>query len=271
MVGEERRHLLGRLQILLKRIAHTVRIVQIAARIEADQVVVRHGILGEDEVHVVRTDIPDAEFCRQSEDRLVDPKLVFVDVGVLLRVARRVQLHFEVVILAENPLEPLNDTFGLSHVVAHDRLRQFAAQAGRAANQPFVIVPQQLLVHARLVVESLGEGVGDHLAEVVVAFEVFGQQDQVVAGLLVLVLLEAVFHHVDLAAEDGLDAQLGGRVVEVLHAVHVAVVGDRQRRHPERFGALEKRLDGRGSVENGVLKMDEIGHMWYRSCKSLQR
>ena len=97
-----------------------------------------------------------------------------------------------------------------------------------------------------------------------VAREVFGQQDQVVAGLFVLVLLEAVFHDVNFAAQDRLDARLGRRVVEGFDPVHVAVVGDGQRRHTELFGPLDKRLDGCRPVENGVLgmyvQMDEIRH-----------
>jgi len=52
----------------------------------------------------------------------------------------------------------------------------FAAQTCRAADQPFVVLFEQLLVDARLVIEPLGKRVGDHLAEVVVAFEVLGRR-----------------------------------------------------------------------------------------------
>ena len=264
MVREERRHLFGRLEILLKRIAHTVRIVQIAARIETDQMVVRHSILGEDEVHVVRTDILDAVFGRQLQNHLIDAQLVFVDVRVLLRIARRVQLQFEVIVFAEDVLEPLDHALSLLDIVVHDSLRHFAAQARRAADQPLVVLFDQLLVDTRLVIESLGKRVGDHLAEVVIAFEVLGQQDQVVAGLLVLVLLETVFHHVDLAAQNRLDPGVRGGVVKVLDAVHVAVVGNGDGVHAEGLGPLDERLDGGGAVEDRILgmyvQMDEIGH-----------
>ncbi len=272
MVGKERRHLLGRLQVLLKRITHAVRVVQIAARVEADQMVVRRGVLGQDEVHVVRTDVLHPVFGGQVEQRAVHTHLVGIDILVLLRIARAVELHFEVVILAEHPLEPLDHAFGLLHVVAHDGLGQLAAQAGRAADEPFVVLLEELFVHARLVVETLGEGVGDHLAEVVIPLQVLGQQNEVVAGLLVLVLLETVAHDVDFAAEDGLDAQIDGRVVEVLHPVHVAVVGDGQRGHAELLGPFEQGLDRGGSVEDGVLgmyvQMDEFRHFRCSVCKS---
>ena len=136
----------------------------------------RHGILGEDEVHVVRTDILDAVFGRQLQNHLIDAQLVFVDVRVLLRIARRVQLQFEVIVFAEDVLEPLDHALGLLDVVVHDGLRHFAAQARRAADQPLVVLFDQLLVDTRLVIESLGKRVGDHLAEVVIAFKVLGQQ-----------------------------------------------------------------------------------------------
>ena len=226
--------------------------------------VVRHGILREDEVHVVGTDVLHAELGGQLQQRLVHPQLVLVDIRILLRVARGMQLQFEVIVVAEDPLEPLHHALGLLHVVVHDGLGHLAAQTCRAADQPFVVLFEQLLVDARLVIEPLGKRVGDHLAEVVVAFEVLGQQDQVVAGLLVLVLLEAVFHHVDLAAQNRLDPGVRGGIVEVLDAVHVAVVGNGDGVHAEGLGPLDERLDGGGAVEDRILgmyvQMDEIGH-----------
>ena len=226
--------------------------------------VVRHGILREDEVHVVGTDVLHAELGGQLQQRLVHPQLVLVDIRILLRVARGMQLQFEVIVVAEDPLEPLHHALGLLHVVVHDGLGHLAAQTCRAADQPFVVLFEQLLVDARLVIEPLGKRVGDHLAEVVVAFEVLGQQDQVVAGLLVLVLLETVFHHVDLTAEDRLHPGVRSGVVEILDTVHIAVVGDGDSIHPQRFGAFDERLDGRGAVEDRILgmyvQMDEFRH-----------
>jgi len=56
MVREERRHLFGRLEILLKRIAHTVRIVQVLSGTQTDQTVVRLGILLVHKVNVIGAD-----------------------------------------------------------------------------------------------------------------------------------------------------------------------------------------------------------------------
>ena len=72
MVGEELRHLFGRFQILLERIAHPIGIVQVAAGIEADQMIVRHGVFGQNEMHVVRADVFDSAFGRQLQQGLID-------------------------------------------------------------------------------------------------------------------------------------------------------------------------------------------------------
>ena len=90
--------------------------------------VVRHGILREDEVHVVGTDVLHAELGGQLQQRLVHPQLVLVDIRILLRVARGMQLQFEVIVVAEDPLEPLHHALGLLHVVVHDGLGHLAAQ-----------------------------------------------------------------------------------------------------------------------------------------------
>ena len=78
---------------------------------------------------------------------------------------------------------------------------------------------------------------------------------KVVARLLVLVLLEAVAHNIDLASEDGLNTRLGCHVVELLDAIHIAVVGDGQRWHAELFGTSYHLFDVGGAVQNGVLCM----------------
>ena len=255
VVGEELRHLLGRFQILLERIAHPVGIVQVAAGIEADQMIVRHGVFGQNEMHVVRADVFDSAFGRQLQQGLIDQQLILVHVGVLARVTRRMELQLQVIVVPEDALEPAHDLFSLLHVVAHDGLGNFAAQTCRAADQSFVVLFQQFLVDTGLVIESFGKGVGDDLAEIVVTREVLGQQNQVIARLLVLVLFEAVAHDVGFAPQNRLDARIGGDVVEVLDAVHIAVVGNGQSLHTEGFGSFDERRYGRCAVQDGILRM----------------
>ena len=103
-------------------------------------------------------------------------------------------------------------------------------------------------------------GLGHQPHEVVVSDEVLRVQAQVEALLLEsLVLLEVlvplavvVVHYVRLHAEDGLYALLARLVVERLGGEEVAVVGDRERIHPERLRLRDKRGDSALPVEQRV-------------------
>lgn len=87
-------------------------------------------------MHVVGTDVLHAELGGQLQQRLVHPQLVLVDIRILLRVARGMQLQFEIIVVAEDPLEPLHHALGLLHVVVHDGLGHLAARSSRAADSP---------------------------------------------------------------------------------------------------------------------------------------
>ncbi len=69
---------------------------------------------------------------------------------------------------------------------------------------------------------------------------------------------------VDLAAEDRPHAALAGVVVERDRREHVAVLGDRHRRHAKRFDLIQQLIDPASAVEQRVfgvqVKVDEIGH-----------
>ena len=69
---------------------------------------------------------------------------------------------------------------------------------------------------------------------------------------------------VDLAAEDRIDAALARLVVEDDRREHVAVLGDRQRRHLQLDRLVEQFVDAAGAVEQRELgvqvKVDELGH-----------
>ena len=92
-----------------------------------------------------------------------------------------------------------------------------------------MILPQQLFVDPRMVVEAVDEGVRYDLGQIVVAREVFGQKNQVVAPVVFVALVEtASFGNIDLASENRLDSLFFGSVVKLLDSEHVAVIGYRQ-------------------------------------------
>ena len=77
IIGKERRHLLGRAQIeALRLVAHTVFIVHGLARLNAEQHIVRVGVLFSKIMRVVRHDKRKARFLVQAQNALVDNSLV---------------------------------------------------------------------------------------------------------------------------------------------------------------------------------------------------
>ena len=135
-----------------------------------------------------------------------------------------------------------------------------------------MVLFEQVVVDAGVVVEAVDVGLGDEAHEVVVAREVLGEQDQVVALLgLVARGVVAGGRDVRLASEDGLDGRqvavaLRGAalVVERLEREEVAVVGDGERGHFPFARPPHERGDAALAVKQGVrgvdMKMDEIGH-----------
>ena len=115
---------------------------------------------------------------------------------------------------------------------------------------------QQLPVHSRLVVEAFQVGLGDQLHQVAVAPVIPGQHREVVGALVGgEAVAPAARGHVQLTPDDGLDARLQAGGVELHHAVHSAVVRDRQGRHPQLTGAPDQGLDSAHAVQQAVLGM----------------
>ena len=104
-----------------------------------------------------------------------------------------------------------------------------------------MVALQQAAVDAGFVVEAVQMGRGDQLEQVSVSLDVPGQHGQVVGALFGRAAALVVFAgHVHLAADDGLDAGGGARLIEVDRSVHHPVVGYRKRVHPQ-LGRLATR------------------------------
>ena len=83
-------------------------------------------------------------------------------------------------------------------------------------------------------------------------------------GLRPALLEAAALRHVDLAAENRLDAAGAGVVVEDHRGEHVAVLGDRERRHVELDRFVQQFVDAACAVEERELgvqvQVDEVRH-----------
>ena len=258
MVREQGPHLLLALEVLLLGIAEAVRVVDVGVGRQADQPVVDGAVLLADEVGVVGGDDLDPVLLRQLED---DGNILALTLIHILRAAgnlRLVEHDLEVIVVAEDLLVPLDRPVGGLHVAREDVPGNLARHAGGGADEPLVVLLQDFMVHARLVVHALELPQRDDLHQVPVPVVVLGQEDEVVV-LAVVVVLEGVvvvLRDIDLAADDRLDPGMLRRILEeLLDAEHVAVVRDGKAGHAELFGAVEQVLDRRLSVEDGVLGM----------------
>ena len=200
-------------------------------------------------VQVVRRDEPDIVLLGELDEA-----------GVGLALLRQaVVLDLEEEVLAAKDLEVFaHERVGVLHVVLQDSARNLAGDAGREADDALVVLAQEVLVDARLVVHALDVGQRDELDEVAVARLVLREQNQVVVAdaIDLAVLLARARGHVDLAADDGLHALLLCLFVEVDDAVHGAVVGDGDTVHAERFRRLDEFLDAARTVEQAELRVD---------------
>ena len=248
-VREDLAHLLLGLQVkLVVGEAHAVRIRKAGLRADAQQHVVRLGILLIDIVGIVRRDEGDVQLFRQLLEHGVD--LLFLVQALVL------DLQVEVA-PAEAVLQPLRFFLRAFVVVFQQQVLHASGQAGRQGDDAFAVGRQKLAVHAGFIVEARLIGFGNDLDQVLVAGLVLREQDQVALVLVEHgVLVEAgAGGRIDLAADDGLDALLFALFVELHAAEHDAVVRDGQRLHAQFLGAGDELVDARSAVQQTVFGM----------------
>ncbi len=175
-----------------------------------------------------------------------------------------VGLHLQVEAVREE-LRVLPGGFAtLGHALAQQTTRHLPGQTRRQRDEPLAVARQQGLVHPRLVVEAMQMPGRHQLDQVLVARVVHGQQHQVVAdpGQIAVAVGVVRGRDIDLAAQDGVDADILGGHVEGDRAEHVAMVGDGGGALAEVLGRVAQVLDADGAVEEAVLgvavEMDEV-------------
>jgi hypothetical protein len=130
-----------------------------------------------------------------------------------------------------------------------DPRSQLAAEAGRERGQPAAVLAQQVLVHPRVVIESVQVPLANQGAEVVVPLPVAGDQHQVVDLPRGAVTHALGTGHVHLATNDGLDPCGLRPGVKVDRTEHVAVVGNRHGLHPQIRQAFHQLVETDGAVK----------------------
>ena len=120
-----------------------------------------------------------------------------------------VVLHFQKeIVFAENINILLQRSFRPVQIPLQDHLRNFSLYAGRQADDTLAVFAQDILIDAGLAVKAVNKTERHQLYQIVIAFLIFRQQDQMVTGLLVDAVKAAPRGNITFTAEDDLEAGL---------------------------------------------------------------
>ena len=232
-------HFLRSLEIkLVGSELHTMRIAHGLAGLDAEQDFLGVGVFVVEIMAIVGGDERDAGFFRESNELGVD---ALFDGQALV-------LNFEEEIaFAEDVAEAVGVFASLAVFFFDDAFSDGAAETGAESDQAFGILAEEFVIDARLVIKAFEESCGDELDEIAVAFEIFAEENQVIAapgaGLKIVAIfggdgakffaaiVAAALGDIDFAADDGLHIALAGFVKEIGGGEEVAVIGDGYRRH----------------------------------------
>ena len=164
-----------------------------------------------------------------------------------------VDLDLEVDVLATEDLHQVVEvSAGVLRAILDQAPAEARLQAARERDHALGVAREQLVVDVRLAtLEAVEETLRAELDQVAKALIGGRQQGQVVA--LDPALGVAVADQVRLEPEDRLDPVLATGLVVLDGAVHDAVVGEPEGRHPELGRAGRHRVDLAGTVEQRVL------------------
>ena len=213
-IGKNRLHLFGRLQPFLFGVVHSVGVIELFARTQTNQAVVRLAVLLVHEVDVVGGDHLSVRLRGQAQNALVGHFLLLVNRAVATGFIGFMSLNFKIIVITKDTLEPHHGILGFFILTIGDVTRHLARKTCGGHNQTFVILLQQFTVDARTIVFAIDPRLGDDFTEIMVTRFVLGQQDQVVAATIFLVFFDksaacgiGVGHpcHIRLASENGFE------------------------------------------------------------------
>lgn len=168
-------------------------------------------------------------------------------------------LDFQVkIILAKNRNQPVQSPLGPFFIVIEDILLDVAFDAGTHGDEAFMILFEQIVVDAGLmvIIFPIDKTFGHDFDEVVVTLIVFGQQNQVTEPFFRLLFKTAAPGHIHFTPQNRLDALGYGFLIQINDTVHIAMIRNRHSRHIQLLGTLHHIGNLAQAVEQTVLSMD---------------
>ena len=125
-----------------------------------------------------------------------------------------------------------------------------------------MVLGQQFPVHTGLLIKAIQTGERNQLHQILIAFLIFTEQDQMIAFPIqqMLPVVPGAFCHIDFTAEDRTDSGVPGCLIKRICAVHHAVIRQRHRRLSHGFHLLDQLWNAAGTVQQAVLAVDMEMH-----------
>ncbi len=258
--GEQTPHLDRGLEVMLLAFEfEPLRVVDESPGLHTEQCVVSHGIFPMRVMTVVGGDQRCIQLPRDPDESRIGATLCGQPVVL--------DLH-EQAVAPEDVLKPAGELEGLLVVAGQKSLQDHATEASGGGDETGAVLLEELPIDTGLVVVTLEVGGRRQLHQVAVALGRLGQKSQVVielvppfditAGVVDLAPSHRPFvtgfaRHVRLGADHRRDALLPALGVEVEHPVHVAVIGNADRRLPVGHRRLDQVADAGRAIEHRVL------------------
>ena len=216
-------------------------------------------------VGIVRTDQFDTIFSSQFDQNLIGLllKREGLAIGTLVRICHLMALKLQIIVVAPEPLMPLDGFTCPGYIATKDLCRHLACNTGRTDNQVFMILLQFCPVSTRSVIKAVYPRITDQFDQVLIAISVFRQNNQVITAKIILRLFQMhipTTGHIHLTAEDWLEGfeavflallvNAIADVVKFLNTKHIAMIRDGHTFHTVGNCFIYKPFDTRLSIED---------------------
>jgi len=119
------------------------------------------------------------------------------------------------------------------------------------------VLREQLVVHARLVIETVKKSGGHQLDQVAISLVVLTQQYEVIRALRIrATVLMVIRRNIHFAPDDWFHPVRRGLVVKIRRCEEISVVGYRHRGHATARGFLGQLADFTSPIEKGVVRVE---------------